>query len=229
MDTYEKLARSRGCTMIAGVDEVGRGPLAGPVLAAAVVFTEALLGLGIKDSKKLSPKRRTELASQIWRLSPGVGIGVLSNLDIDRSNILKASLRAMAMSVTGMKNLGGDSVVPDYLFVDGQYKVAELDIPQTAIIKGDSLSVSIAAASIIAKTARDRIMVVLDTIYPGYNFAGNKGYGSREHMDAIERIGPSPVHRMSFSFGRGAAKARADGVKGKPGVKGKREGVAGAF
>ncbi len=216
MDTYEKLARSKGCTTIAGVDEVGRGPLAGPVLAASVVFTEGLLGLGIKDSKKLSPKRRTELSRQIWRISPGVGIGVLSNLDIDRSNILKASLRAMAMSVTAMKNVNGDSVVPDYLFVDGQYKVAELDIPQTAIIKGDSLSVSIAAASIVAKTARDRIMVVMDTIYPGYNFAGNKGYGSREHMDAIERIGPSPLHRMSFSFGRGAKRVE---------VKGKREGV----
>jgi len=210
VDTYEKLARSEGCSTIAGVDEVGRGPLAGPVLAAAVVFTDDLLGLGIKDSKKLSPKRRTELARKIWRLSPGVGIGVLSNHDIDNSNILSASLKAMAESVRGLKGPHGEVVVPDYVFVDGQYKIRELDTPQTAIIKGDSLSVSIAAASIIAKTARDRIMVVLDAIYPGYNFAGNKGYGSREHMDAISMVGPSPVHRMSFSFGRGAARGRVN-------------------
>jgi len=209
VDTYEKLARLEGCSTIAGVDEVGRGPLAGPVLAAAVVFTDDLMGLGIKDSKKLSPKRRTELAREIWRLSPGVGIGVLSNHDIDNSNILKASLLAMAESVKGVKGQGGVRVVPDYLFIDGQYKIKELKIPQTAIIKGDNLSVSIAAASIIAKTARDRIMVVLDTIYPGYNFAGNKGYGSREHMDAIAKIGPSPVHRMSFSFGGGSVKGKA--------------------
>ncbi len=212
MDTYEKLARLEGCSAIAGVDEVGRGPLAGPVLAAAVVFTDGLMGLGIKDSKKLSPKRRTELAREIFRRSPGVGIGVLTNHDIDNSNILKASLLAMAESVRALKSRGGVRVTPDYIFVDGRYKITELDTPQTAIIKGDSLSVSIAAASIIAKTARDRIMVVLDTIYPGYNFAGNKGYGSREHMDAIARIGPSPVHRMSFSFGSPAGGKTMDRV-----------------
>lgn len=201
MDTFEKTARSEGFSIIAGVDEVGRGPLAGPVLAAAVVFSEALMGLGIKDSKKLSPKRRTILAREIFRLSPAVGIGVLSNHAIDNSNILVASLKAMAMSVRALKDARGVAVVPERILVDGQYIIKELDTPQSAIIKGDSLSVSIAAASIIAKTARDRIMVVLDTIYPGYNFAGNKGYGSREHMDAIIRLGPTPVHRMSFSFG----------------------------
>jgi ribonuclease HII len=201
MDTYEKLARSEGCSIIVGVDEVGRGPLAGPVLAASVVFTEALMGLGIKDSKKLTPKKRAVLEREIFKRSPAVGIGVLSNHYIDNSNILVASLKAMAMSVRALKDLDGALVVPDRILVDGQYTIKELDTPQSAIIKGDGLSVSIAAASIIAKTARDRIMVVLDSIYPGYNFAGNKGYGSREHMDAIALLGPTPVHRMSFSFG----------------------------
>jgi len=221
MDTFEKRALSEGCSVIAGVDEVGRGPLAGPVLAASVVFTKGLMGLGIKDSKKLSHKRRTELARDIYRLSPGVGIGVLSNLDIDNSNILAASLRAMALSVKALRGSDGVPVAPDHILVDGRYIIKELqaescyrEIPQSAIVKGDSLSVTVAAASIIAKTTRDRIMMALDIIYPGYNFASNKGYGSREHMDAIGRLGPTPVHRMSFSFGQAskAACVRKEGV-----------------
>lgn len=209
MDTFENRARSEGCSIIAGVDEVGRGPLAGPVLAASVVFTEELMGLGIKDSKKLSPKKRAMLACEIKRLSPAIGIGVLSNHYIDGSNILEASLRAMALSVSALRSNDGNGLVPEIILVDGPYKIKGLSIRQSPIVKGDSLSVSIAAASIIAKTTRDRIMVVLDAMHPGYNFAGNKGYGTREHMDAIGRLGPTPLHRMSFSFGSAGGKGKS--------------------
>jgi ribonuclease HII len=191
MDSFETDARTKGLHAVAGVDEAGRGPLAGPVTAAAVMFTSVPTHLGIKDSKTLSPKKRTSLVFDIYRHAASVGVGFVWPEEIDRINILRASLKAMVRAVDGL------SVRPDLLLIDGNYPV-DSEIEQKLIVSGDSLSVSIAAASIIAKTVRDRVMESYDLLYPGYNFAQNKGYPTREHLEALERFGPSPIHRLSF-------------------------------
>ena len=199
MDLFEKQARATGYKLIAGVDEAGRGPLAGPVVAAAVIFRELPLNLGIKDSKALSPKKRIELAPEIFARALAVGVGIVWQDEIDEVNIHHASLKAMAKAIGGLIEKG---VAPDFALVDGRFVIPSLDIPQKAVVAGDSLSVSIAAASIIAKTTRDHIMKAYDAIYPEYNFARNKGYGTEVHMAAIFRHGRSPVHRKTFACGR---------------------------
>ena len=191
MDSFETEARKRGLSAIAGVDEAGRGPLAGPVVAAAVVFSSPPTHLGIKDSKKLSPAKRASLTIDIYRRASSVGVGFVWHDEIDRINILRASLKAMLKAVEGL------SVRPELLLIDGNFPV-ESDIEQRLIVSGDSLSVSIAAASIIAKTARDRVMESYDNLYPAYNFSKNKGYPTKDHLEALRRYGPCPVHRLSF-------------------------------
>lgn len=192
MDLYEKNAYYKGMLNVAGVDEAGRGPLAGPVVAAAVIFPfPPPLDLGIRDSKTMTHQARTEALFGIYRAARAVGVGVVWPAEIDRINILKASLRAMEKAV------GKLSASPDMLLVDGRFPVDAV-MPQMPIIKGDSLSVSIAAASIVAKTTRDAIMDSYHAQYPLYNFISNKGYPTREHLLALDEHGPTPVHRKTF-------------------------------
>ena len=188
---FESLARRQGFITIAGIDEAGRGPLAGPVVAAAVILPEGLLIPGVDDSKKLSEAKRNSLFDIIMQQAVSVGVGISDSQTVDRINILQATLRAMESAV---RNL---SVTPDCLLIDGISKTA-LQIEQKTIKKGDSLSLSIAAASIIAKVTRDRMMETYDKEFPGYGFAGHKGYGSASHMSAIAALGPTPIHRLTF-------------------------------
>lgn len=176
---------------IAGIDEVGRGPLAGPVVTCAVILPKDCDILYINDSKQLTQKKREELYEEITAKAISYGIGISSPQRIDEINILQANYEAMRQSI---KNL---SVIPDILLNDA-VTIPEVRIPQVPIIKGDTKSISIAAASIIAKVHRDRLMVEYDKQYPGYGFASNKGYGSEEHVQAIKKLGPSPIHRKSF-------------------------------
>ncbi len=188
---YEKQARESGFTAVAGIDEAGRGPLAGPVVSAAVILPEGLPVSGIHDSKQLSPKRREQLYDDIYRHAVAVGVGIVDPVEIDRINILQASLSAMAMSV---RNL---FPAPDFLLIDGPFPIPA-DFPQKPVIKGDSLSISIAAASIIAKVTRDRMMAVYAEEYPEFDFSANKGYPTKAHKEAIRKYGCSPIHRLTF-------------------------------
>lgn len=188
---FELQARKKGYRIIAGIDEVGRGTLAGPVVAAAVVLPEGLRIDGVDDSKKLSPLMRERLFEVIMAQALSVGIGMGSPELVDRINILQATRHAMLEAVSGL------SLQPDYLLIDGITTI-DSPLPQKTIKKGDSLSLSIAAASIIAKVFRDRLMCDMDALHPGYGFAGHKGYGSASHMEAISQLGPSPIHRMTF-------------------------------
>jgi len=176
---------------IAGVDEVGRGPLAGPVVTAAVILPENFSILGVNDSKKLSEKRRDELFDQIKEAAVCWSIGIRDNHDIDRINILEATKEAMCDAVKGLE------IRPDHLLIDA-LTLKDIDIPQTGIVKGDANSVSIAAASILAKVTRDRMMVEYHETYPDYAFDKNKGYGTKAHYEGLDRVGASPIHRMSF-------------------------------
>lgn len=192
MDIYERDARSRGLMNIAGVDEAGRGPLAGPVVAAAVIFPfPPPLDIGVRDSKAMTHQARSEALFAIYRAARAVGVGMVWPAEIDRINILKASLKAMEIAV------GRLAVRPDLLLIDGRVPV-DTDIPQTPIIKGDALSVSIAAASIVAKTTRDAVMDAYHRQFPVYNFISNKGYPTREHLLALDEHGPAPIHRKTF-------------------------------
>lgn len=188
---FEKAAFSSGFNHVAGVDEAGRGPLAGPVMAAAVILPAGLSIIGVDDSKKLTPDKREKLFEIIMAQALSVGIGIVTPADVDRINILQATRRAMLAAVQYL------TPQPDYLLIDG---ISTIDsaVPQKTIIKGDSLSLSIAAASIIAKVTRDRLMIEMNSMYPGYGFAAHKGYGSAAHLDAIRRLGPSPIHRLTF-------------------------------
>ena len=188
---YENQAWQRGYRSIAGIDEVGRGPLAGPVVAAAVIVPEALPDLGITDSKRLSAKKRAAVYDQIYHHARAVGVGLVDAVEIDRINILRAAFAAMAMALYNLLP------TPDFILIDGNQSLP-VDMPQKTIIKGDQLSISIAAASIVAKVTRDRMMDVYDTDYPEYDFAANKGYPTQAHKSAIEAHGTSPIHRMSF-------------------------------
>lgn len=188
---FEDLSLANGYKAIAGIDEAGRGPLAGPVVAAAVILPRNLDIPGINDSKKLSEAVRERLFEQINAQALAVGVGISDNVTVDRINILQATLRAMEESVRKL------SLPADYLLIDGISRTA-LPLQQRTIKKGDSLSISIAAASIIAKVTRDRLMAEYDQLYPGYGFAGHKGYGSAAHMAAIAALGPSPIHRTTF-------------------------------
>lgn len=176
---------------ICGVDEVGRGPLAGPVIAGAVILPKDCDILYLNDSKQLSEKKREELYEQIMEKAVAVGIGTASHERIDEINILNANYEAMRQAISNL------SVAPTLLLNDAVH-IPQVDIKQVSIIKGDARSISIAAASIIAKVTRDRLMMEYDKVFPGYGFAKNKGYGSKEHMEAIRTLGPCMIHRRSF-------------------------------
>ena len=176
---------------ICGIDEVGRGPLAGPVVAGAVILPREARILYINDSKQLSEKRREELYQEILSQAVAVGIGSAGPARIDEINILNATYEAMREAVAKLK------IVPSLLLVDA-VRIPGIDIPQVSIIKGDAKSQSIAAASIVAKVTRDRLMREYDRVLPEYGFASNKGYGSAEHIKALKKFGPSPIHRASF-------------------------------
>jgi ribonuclease HII len=188
---FEDLAHRSGYRAVAGVDEAGRGPLAGPVVAAAVILPRYLDIPGIDDSKKLTPAVREQLFERIRAEALAVGVGMCNSETVDRINILQATLRAMEESVRQLPRAA------DYLLIDGISKPS-VNLPQRTIKKGDSLSISIAAASIIAKVTRDRLMEEYDLLYPGYGFAGHKGYGCASHLAAIASLGPSPIHRLTF-------------------------------
>jgi ribonuclease HII len=188
---FEQQARRRGYGIIAGIDEAGRGALAGPVVAAAVILPAGLHIDGVDDSKKLTPATREHLFDVVMDQALSVGVGIGGPELIDSINILQATRIAMLEAVAGL------SPQPDYLLIDG-ISTIDSPLPQKTIKKGDSLSLSIAAASIIAKVSRDRLMRDLDAVHPEYGFAGHKGYGSATHLEAISRFGPSKVHRLTF-------------------------------
>ncbi len=176
---------------IGGIDEVGRGPLAGPVVACCVILPKDCDILYLNDSKQVPEKKREQLYDEITKKAVAYGIGIVSHEVIDEINILQATYEAMRQAIDSMK------IKPEHLLVDA-VKIPGITIPQRGIIKGDAKSASIAAASIVAKVTRDRMMVELDAKYPGYGFAKNKGYGSAEHMEALRKYGPCEIHRRSF-------------------------------
>jgi len=187
---FEQLVRKMGYLRVAGVDEAGRGPLAGPVVAAAVILPDCFDLPGLNDSKQLTAAVRERLFLQI-RVQATVGVGIVAAAEIDELNILQATLKAMCLAVRRLRQPA------DYLLVDGITPVP-LPLPQKTIRQGDARCASIAAASIIAKVVRDRMMTAYDRRYPGYGFAGHKGYGSARHLEAIARLGPSLLHRRTF-------------------------------
>ena len=189
MCSYEK--EYSGYTYICGIDEAGRGPFAGPVVAGAVVLPKDSRILYVNDSKKLSEKKREALYDVIMNEAVSVGVGIVGPERIDEINILNATYEAMHQAINNL------TVTPDILLNDA-VDIPGISIKQVPIIKGDAKSISIGAASIVAKVTRDRMMVEYDNIYPGYGFASNKGYGSAEHIKALKEIGPSPIHRASF-------------------------------
>lgn len=189
--TFENLVSRNGFHAVAGVDEAGRGPLAGPVVAAAVILPQGAELPGIDDSKKLSAPKREHLFGLISGCALAVGVGVADHACIDSINILQATLRAMAEAV------GQLAVPPDYLLIDG-ISTIPLNLPQKTIKKGDSASISIASASIVAKVTRDRMMMEYDQQFPGYGFAEHKGYGCASHLAAIAELGPCLIHRKTF-------------------------------
>lgn len=191
MSHYETKARQMGYHFVAGIDEVGRGPLAGPVVSAAVILPENHYILGLNDSKKLTVNKRNQLYKQITDEAVAVGIGIISAKEIDEVNILQATKKSM---LAALQNL---QVQPDLLLIDA----VQLDsiYPEWSIVKGDMNSVSIAAASIIAKVTRDQLMTDYESQYPGYGFQEHKGYGTKRHLEAIRQFGPCPIHRTSFA------------------------------
>ncbi len=191
MRKYEDALMANGYQIVAGVDEAGRGPLAGDVFAAAVILPPDFMPDGLNDSKKISEKKREALFDVITENAVAYAIGRASAEEIDEINILQATYAAMRRAVAGL------SVVPDYVLIDGN-PVQDMPFLHASIVKGDSLSLSIAAASIIAKVSRDRYMLEMDALYPGYGFSVHKGYGTKAHKDAVWENGPCPIHRRSF-------------------------------
>lgn len=193
MNKISKDLRSEGYQLVCGVDEAGRGPLAGPVVAAAVLLDPYEKIIGLDDSKKLSEKRREELFTEIKDKAVAVGLGIVENDIIDRINIQQASFLAMENALHKL------DFIPDFLLVDGNRAIPNLDIPQKTVVDGDGRVNSIAAASIIAKVTRDHIIEDYADDYPEYGLAQNKGYGTKEHIEALENYGPTPIHRYSYS------------------------------
>jgi len=193
----EKKLFSQGYKLIGAIDEAGRGPLAGPVVAACVIFNANISInndlLAVNDSKKLSENKRENLFELIMRNFLEVGIGICDHQTIDRINILQATFLAIKKSLGSVKNK------PDYIIIDGSVKLPNYSAPQQAYIKGDERILSIAAASIIAKVTRDRIMREMDKQYPGYGFVKHKGYGTKFHLEKLKQYGPCPIHRLSFN------------------------------
>ena len=192
MTEYERKCYEKGYKLIAGVDEVGRGPLAGSVVAAAVILGEGVLIPGVNDSKKLSEEKREYLYDEIKSKALCWSIGIVDEKVIDEINILNAACLAMKKALDGLADK------PDYILLDA-VTLKDVDIPQKGIIKGDALSLSIAAASIIAKVERDRMISAYDELYPHYAFSKHKGYGTREHIECIKKYGLLPIHRRSFT------------------------------
>jgi ribonuclease HII len=188
---FEELARDRGFLFPAGVDEAGRGPLAGPVVAAAVILPPGYQNPDIRDSKKLSPAQRERMFPVIRRESVACAVALATHQEIDGVNILEASLLAMRRAVDALP------APADFLYVDGNRRIP-CAISQEVLVGGDGRCLSIAAASILAKVERDRLMEAFDRMYPGYGFAAHKGYPTREHLEALRRLGPSPIHRLTF-------------------------------
>ena len=189
---FEKTAQKNGYVSIAGIDEAGRGPLAGPVVSSAVILPDSFLHAEITDSKKLSPQSRDALYEKIYDGAISIGTGIVDALEIDRINILQASLLSMKMAIDNLNPR------PDFLLIDGIHRIPDR-IPQQPIPKGDALSVSIAAASIIAKVTRDRLMERYHLDYPQFGFAQHKGYPTKKHKAAIRKYGYCPIHRLTFS------------------------------
>ena len=193
MSAYEK--EYAQYTHICGIDEVGRGPLAGPVVACAVVLPKDVTILYLNDSKKLSEKKRESLYDEIMEKAVAVGIGAVGPARIDEINILQATYEAMRMAIEDLTGKLGKK--PDLLLNDA-VTIPEVDIPQVPIIKGDAKSISIAAASIVAKVTRDHLMIEYDQVLPGYDFAKNKGYGTKAHIAGLKELGATPIHRKTF-------------------------------
>jgi ribonuclease HII len=189
--TLEKAARQNGALRIAGIDEVGRGPLFGPVVAAAVILPGDCRLQGLTDSKKLSEKKRNQLDREIRNCAITWAVAAVDVETIDRINIRRASLEAMRRAVEQL------TLAADYLLIDGRDTI-QWNCPQQAVIHGDALSFSIAAASVLAKVHRDRLLVELDATYPGYGLGNHKGYGTAQHLEALARLGPTPLHRRSY-------------------------------
>lgn len=192
LSKFEKEEYEKGYTCIAGIDEAGRGPLAGPVVAAAVILPKDALIDGVNDSKKLSEKKREKLYDDIVENAVAWGVGIVEHTVIDEINILNATRRAMKLAIENL------IVKPDFILIDAEKKVDTNGIPYLPIIKGDALSISIGAASIIAKVTRDRIMREYDKIFPMYGFEKHKGYGTKAHVEALKEFGPCMIHRKSF-------------------------------
>jgi len=190
MKKFENPLYEKGIKYIAGIDEVGRGPLAGPVVTCAVILDKDTLIEGVNDSKKVSEKKREKLFDVILENCVAYSIGMASERVIDEINILNATKKAMLESIENL------SVYPEHILIDAVR--LETEIPLTPLISGDAISISIAAASIVAKVTRDRMMIEYDSIYPEYGFAQNKGYGTAAHIEAIKKYGPCPIHRRSF-------------------------------
>ncbi|MBQ2940821.1 MAG: ribonuclease HII [Clostridia bacterium] len=192
MVEFEKAFYDRGYKVIAGVDEAGRGPLAGDVYAAAVIFRPGTIIEGLNDSKKISPKKRDMLFDEIKEKAVSYAVGVATVAEIEELDILNATFLAMRRAIESL------SVKPDFVMVDGNQHIRKLEIENEPVIKGDSLSMSIAAASILAKVSRDRYMEKMAKKYPEYEFEGHKGYGTKRHSELIKEFGPCPIHRLSF-------------------------------
>ncbi|MDD3705011.1 MAG: ribonuclease HII [Clostridiaceae bacterium] len=192
MTEYERKCYEKGYKLIAGIDEAGRGPLAGPVVAAAVILGEGVLIPGVNDSKKLSEAKREYLYEEIRSKALCCSVGIVDEKTIDEINILNAAYLAMKKALEGLAER------PDYILLDA-VTLKDVDIPQQGIIKGDALSLSIAAASIIAKVERDRMISAFDELYPHFAFSKHKGYGTREHIECIKKYGLLPIHRRSFT------------------------------
>jgi ribonuclease HII len=193
MLNFERVLWKSGIRSVAGVDEVGVGPLAGPVVAAAVIFPPGTELAGVDDSKQLEPEQRVKLAAAIRQSATAIGVGLAEVSEIDHLNIYHAALLAMRRAIEAL------SLKPEHLLIDARV-IPGISIPQNSFNKGDGINFSIAAASIIAKTHRDRLMEELEKTYPGYGFAQHKGYGTSEHQNAIRGLGPCPIHRLSYPF-----------------------------
>jgi ribonuclease HII len=188
---FEKKATEKGYKEIAGIDEAGRGPLAGPVVSAAVILPQTFSVAGVIDSKKLSVQKRLRLYQQIYAGAVAIGIGIVDPVEIDRINILQASLLAMSMATNNLRPQ------PECLLIDGPFRIPS-HLPQRLIVRGDTLSISVAAASIVAKVTRDRLMERYHEYYPQFGFSRHKGYPTRAHREAIHRFGCCPIHRRTF-------------------------------
>jgi len=212
---FRRVLYKRGYHTISGIDEAGRGPLAGPVVAAAVILPPGVAPFGLNDSKQLTQIRREKLYSKIQEEAVAIGVGMAEPQEIDSMNIHKATLAAMYRAVAAL------SPLPDFCLVDGRFAIPGLSSPQRAIVAGDSRSDVVAAASIIAKVTRDRLLVELDSTYPLYGFAKHKGYPTKQHLQALKEYGPCPIHRYSYApvrlTGLDATLARGDSHKDRTG------------